>query len=351
MSHKDLVKTPDYYVTNTRGGYRVWVNPLFGYQDVKSTKTSTFGDEDDNAGGDDQLPEPEGQDDDNMEDLQNGGDAERDNEEESSKDADPAKPAGEMQILELHSEHPIIAYRGRVFSASWASNIGTELLFTNQDPAAEGALPALRHLPGDVDLLAASSARLLTSLVELKPNDGTPEAVLGMARAQADKRLERVRQKHNISIPVVGDRYGKRGPQARFLENLTAVKRLRGETDEVTVQTTETRQNDVDDDPDEMQERSKRARATERHRRNSRKRQEALQAVHGDGYRPAGGRPRGRGSRGPYGERRRALDIIGAGSTAGSTPTPGQWDDLDQPTTGVDGGDGNKEEEPYSDEA
>lgn len=355
MSHKDLVKTPDYYVMNTRGGYRVWMNPLF-QQDAKSTKASTFGDEDDNGGDDDQLPEPEGQDDDNIDEVRPRREDVQDNEERSPKDTDPDKSVGDIQILELHSKNPIIAYRGRVFSASWASNIGTELLFAEQDPAAEGALPALRHLPGDIDLLAASSARLLTSLIELKPIEDDTPGGLAAEREAREKRLERARQKHNISIPVVGDRYGKRAPQARFLENLMAIKRLRGETDEVTVHTMETRQNDVEDDPEEMVERRKRAKATERHRKNSHKRQELMRASLGDAHRWGGGRPRGKGSRGPYKERA-VLDIIGAGSTAGSTPTPGQWNDLAQPAAGAeddttmqDGAGDNDDEDSYPDE-
>ncbi|EON97023.1 hypothetical protein UCRPA7_7458 [Phaeoacremonium minimum UCRPA7] len=195
------------------------------------------------------------------------------------------------------------------------TQIRTKLLFVEQDPAAEGALPALRHLPGDIDLLAASSARLLTSLIELKPIEDDTPGGLAAEREAREKRLERARQKHNISIPVVGDRYGKRAPQARFLENLMAIKRLRGETDEVTVHTMETRQNDVEDDPEEMVERRKRAKATERHRKNR------------------------------------------AGSTAGSTPTPGQWNDLAQPAAGAeddttmqDGAGDNDDEDSYPDE-
>ncbi|KAJ8128116.1 hypothetical protein O1611_g5524 [Lasiodiplodia mahajangana] len=63
-----------------------------------------------------------------------------------------------VQILELHSENPIISYKGRVFSGQWSENTTTELLFTRHDE--ENPLPVLRHLDDGVDLLAASSARI-----------------------------------------------------------------------------------------------------------------------------------------------------------------------------------------------
>ena len=109
-----------------------------------------------------------------------------------------------------------------------------------------------------------------------------------------------------------------------------AVKKLRGEKDEVTIQTIETRQNEVEDDPAEMMERQKRARATERHRRNAQKKADKLRATLGAAYKHGGSRPRGKGSRGPYGERS-TLERIAPDGTADSTPTPAQWKDVAQP--------------------
>lgn len=128
-----------------------------------------------------------------------------------------------VQILDLHTENPVVSYNGSLFSCQWASNIGTELLFTSRDR--NNHLPALRHLPKDVDLLAASSIRLIS-----KPVDAQPRFAHRPKLATSDVWVD-----PSISIPVGKGASDQRKDQARFLERLTEIKEIKGETDEVTI--------------------------------------------------------------------------------------------------------------------
>lgn len=140
------------------------------------------------------------------------------------KDADEAvlQPIQDIQILDLHSERPFISYRGRVFEGEWAEVVGTELILADHNDKNRG-LPALRTMPGDVDLLAASCSRILTTEKALKPKN--PE----------EDPLADVRKEWLISIPPGVDKSGERAQQASFLEKLIALKLKKGEKDQVTV--------------------------------------------------------------------------------------------------------------------
>ena len=143
-----------------------------------------------------------------------------------------ARSFGPIQVMDLHSAAPLISYRGRVFKGSWAQNLGTEMLLADHG-GAHPPLPALRTLKGDVDVLGASAARILTSEVKLVPRDGrgssAPERPDQLAR-----ELAAIRERERIRVPIFADKTGERKEQARFLENLQALKRKKGEADEVT---------------------------------------------------------------------------------------------------------------------
>lgn len=137
--------------------------------------------------------------------------------------------ASEIQILDLHSENPLISYGGQAYSCEWAENIGTELLFTMHDN--DKQLPILRALPNGVDLLGASSARILSTAVDITPKSDQPEA------APSDRWTSK---EHNrfvpgLSIPVSMAASDKRKSQARFLEALMNIKQAKGEVDKVTI--------------------------------------------------------------------------------------------------------------------
>lgn len=149
-------------------------------------------------------------------------DDDEDEEEEEEEEEQP-KPSP-VQILDLHTESPWVSYRGQTFSCEWASNIGTELLFTPHDD--DSRLPVLRALPGGVDLLAASSCRLLSTSITLEPKFSARSRMTTALPSRANTAM---------SIPVGPAASQKRKDQARFLEGLMSIKRAKGEEDEVTV--------------------------------------------------------------------------------------------------------------------
>ncbi|KAJ2970746.1 hypothetical protein NUW58_g9602 [Xylaria curta] len=126
-----------------------------------------------------------------------------------------------VQILELHSENPIISYKGRVFSGRWCENTTTELLMTRGDE--DSSLPILRHLEDGVDLLAASSSRITVTEQKFKPK-----------ASQRDHQRSSAYLPQTIIPPVDPKASQERTDQRNFLADLIALKRRKGETDDVT---------------------------------------------------------------------------------------------------------------------
>ncbi|KAI1360364.1 hypothetical protein F5Y08DRAFT_48593 [Xylaria arbuscula] len=148
-----------------------------------------------------------------------------DGDDENGDGEDGANNNERVQILELHSENPIISYKGRVFSGQWCENLTTELLFTrHEDPGDDSPLPVLKNLEDGVDLLAASCSRITVTEQRFRP-----------------KVSERERQRASAHLPptVIPPADPKatqeRNDQRNFLADLIAVKRRRGETDDVTI--------------------------------------------------------------------------------------------------------------------
>jgi hypothetical protein len=139
-----------------------------------------------------------------------------------------------IQILDLHTENPIITYKAHTFSCAWAENIGTELLFTFQDP--ERPLPALRSLADNVELLAASSARLTSKSVKLVPKAPVRDELDADYTEHVSGSPEVLDQRAGgITIPVGSGASNSRKDQARFLERMMEIKQQKGEKDAVTV--------------------------------------------------------------------------------------------------------------------
>lgn len=310
LSHTGMFdKVKDSFHTQTRGGYRQWFNPVYADPNkntrLRPTKTNAILLDEDNYEDDaDEVAPPEGDDDADEGGTKGaGGSKDQDNSRQEKEDVrtpgqrassrPPSRAAsrapsvvpqaqlprlknvGEIQVLDLHSDNPIISYKGRIFSGSWARNIGTELVFGAHDEIAERGLPYLRTLPGGVDLMAASTARILTTPADLRPNATRGNAAVSSrtttnpARRQGPDRYKWLRKASGIEIPIAFDKHGRRKPQARFLENLMAIKRSRGEQDDVTTITRETCKDFVsrEDDPEEATNQKKRARDRRRQQR------------------------------------------------------------------------------------
>lgn len=172
----------------------------------------------------------------------------------------PAKDIiDEIQILDLHSQEPLVSYRNHVFRGTWYENIGTEMIFTPHDE--EAPLPALRNLSHGIDLLAASATRVHFKEATLTRNEDAEvdyRRQMQLLDPEDDEEIpERYKQNGGVYIHVGGDKTGQRQPQAHFLEDLISLKRSRGEMDEVTVLPLETKHNELMVDDEEEEKRRK----------------------------------------------------------------------------------------------
>ncbi|KAI9812587.1 MAG: transport between ER and Golgi ATPase protein [Pycnora praestabilis] len=173
-----------------------------------------------------------------------------------------------FQILDLHTPNPIVSYQKHIYSCHWSSTIGTDLLFTKasspSSPHDAKTLPALRSTQ-EWDLLAATQLKLVATPAKL-----VPKSIAGHNRAQQSKQasaaqpLARVTEPSTTGlnsqsgitvpasssdvttatrdtndlptkIPVGKNASAARHNQVHFLEQLIAVKKRKGEEDEVTV--------------------------------------------------------------------------------------------------------------------
>ncbi|KAJ6440314.1 transcription factor TFIIIC, tau55-related protein [Purpureocillium lavendulum] len=218
-----------------------------------------------------------------------------------------------IQILDLHSRNPVISYRGRVFEGEWAEVIGTETILAKHDKSRP--LPALRNLPDDIDILGACSSRIMTT--EKVPKPKAPE----------EDELAAIREEWNIRIPPGKDKSGERAHQIRFLENLIALKKKRGDQDQVTVYAVDGEGKDWND-----------RKGPDYKPRTRRKPLKAEGDIQEDDNGQESTRKRGRrresGSRGARASRRGRAGSRSTGNTHGtsvlSTPTPSHWDSLSQ---------------------
>ncbi|KAK3365503.1 hypothetical protein B0T24DRAFT_635989 [Lasiosphaeria ovina] len=379
LSVRDFLERRKGTVVQTRGGYRVWYNPLFNAPEPRATNPELITNNQD--GDDGELPEH------GLPDLDNIGLAPSDARSELPIDPllqgqpggniyRPDKPnddpVDEIQILDLHSAEPIISYRNHVFRGSWVENIGTEMIFTPHED--NPALPLLRRLNQNIDLLAASASRINFKEAILVPKN------VGVSREQEPAREEyerdedipeRYRQNGGIYVHIGGDKSGQRQPQAHFLEDLITLKRKRGEKDEVTIQSVETRQNRLMVEDEEEERRRNKLRAD--HMRmlafRERKKDETGAAIGAATGAVASAAPAAEGSyiprqkamkgrRGPGSRpRTRRAVLIRRDSVTGdhrspstarvdeSTPTPARWSDLPRAEAAVREPDGVSDRE------
>lgn len=167
--------------------------------------------------------------DDDEENAPDGGDEEFANEE---NDPDATE---EVQILGLHSANPVISYRGRIYEGQWSENVGSEMILTQHNGAEP--LPAVQRLDGDIDLLAVSSARIMTTEKVLKPHN---EKVMRRQRKimfdEDDYDISDSEHNQDLLVPRPEPGASRdRVEQGDFLAKFIALKKKMGETDEVTV--------------------------------------------------------------------------------------------------------------------
>lgn len=154
---------------------------------------------------------------------------------------DPSTPEPEeqIQILDLHTHNPLISYQKQLYSCTWTSTIGTDLLLASS--SITPSLPILKHTPA-FNILAASGIKLIGRPVrpilkeEERFSDEQIRAALTSSLSDTvTQRTEATNKPRPVTIPIdAGSSIGRQN-QARFLERLIAIKAAKCEKDKVTV--------------------------------------------------------------------------------------------------------------------
>lgn len=192
-----------------------WINPGLGRHKRQLGLAPTISLENKDKEGEEAAPAESG--DEDPQSPTNNTTPHAENEPETNE-----PPEQKIQVLNLESDNPLISYRDHTFTCRWTRNIGSELLFTPDDNP-DDPLPALRHLPGGVALLASCSARLTSATATVVPVTHTTP--LSLAPYEEGPLVE------SVSMAASTERRN----QARFLERLMGIKERKAEEDEVTV--------------------------------------------------------------------------------------------------------------------
>ncbi|KAL8866626.1 MAG: hypothetical protein Q9174_006189, partial [Haloplaca sp. 1 TL-2023] len=142
-------------------------------------------------------------------------------EEDDMETQEPASPLDRIQILDLHTANPIISYKSQIYSCTWASTIGTDLFFA-PTPSLPPDLTTPLQSNDDVAILPTSCIKLTAR----------PATVIPRTDASSSSQAKDAKA---TTIRVEGSAPIQKRKQASFLESLMAIKKAKGEKDEVTV--------------------------------------------------------------------------------------------------------------------
>ena len=246
------------------------------------------------------------------------------------EDPSLSETEGRIQILDLHTQNPLISYQNQMYSCEWTSTLGTDLLLITPSP--DFPHPMLREKP-NVSLLATSSIKLMGRPAQIAARHNTEEgghpSTPATESSTASAQTAGPEKATPVKIPLGATPSRARQNQASFLERLIAIKAKKGEKDNVTIYTQKVNQGSG--------------------WRSQRKASEAIEEGEDEPTpkqsrrgRAATGRPRGsRRLRGPrtakgglFRDYRPQLwDTPGADIRAGPSLTPQSWDQLEGGTS------------------
>jgi hypothetical protein len=156
-----------------------------------------------------------------------------------TEQAAATEPEQTLRITGLHTSNPLISYNNQLLSCQWAATLGTDFFFAAPD-ARDAAAP-LRQLPGDVDLLATSSAKLIARKAVLRPADHVvdefvpPEDPPGSEAGDGDV----VMRDAGEDGTAASDAAQAAAPPSNFLARLNAAKARRGDATQLAVSSSE----------------------------------------------------------------------------------------------------------------
>lgn len=117
---------------------------------------------------------------------------------------DAGESVGELQIIGLHTENPLMMYNDQLLSCEWNQTIGTDLIFAKPGGVVEEEGKALRSLPS-VDLVAMSSARLVARVAQMRPRDDLFDGKPEIGEQSSTEAMESSRNNESVAVPDSAD--------------------------------------------------------------------------------------------------------------------------------------------------
>ncbi|KAK3112156.1 hypothetical protein LTR53_011859 [Teratosphaeriaceae sp. CCFEE 6253] len=149
-------------------------------------------------------------------------------------------PAGTLQVLDLHTEEPLIKFDKGAFSCRWHTDLGTQFFVTKP-----GAVSNPKRAGRVLDIVGTSQTRLLGHAVKLRQRadwvDDTAAGVAGgcagsvTAAELPPSDLTRLRPGEQVVISRKSVKTPEQATQASFFERLSAIKLQKGEHDIIPI--------------------------------------------------------------------------------------------------------------------
>ena len=152
-----------------------------------------------------------------------------------------ANPQHHIQILDLHTFNPIVSYKDQLYSCTWGSTLGTDVLLTAAD-APPDLEDSPEPIPAKANVLAFTSIKISGRPVQLNPRPASYYRPTSQPstnnKPSAPNASTQISTPSTIKIPIGNVPSLARQTQASFLERIIALKRQKNEPDQVTVHAT-----------------------------------------------------------------------------------------------------------------
>lgn len=127
----------------------------------------------------------------------------------------------QVQMLDIDTANPVVAYQGQIYSCNWLDLLGTTMFFSK--PQQTTIEPQVSH--NDLDLLGTSRIKLVGTAAKVTPNQQSASGKQPERPGQSLGTIRSSNAKTNADLRK----------QANFLDQLMTVKKNRGEVDNVRV--------------------------------------------------------------------------------------------------------------------
>ena len=184
-------------------------------------------------------------------DVTEGNKDTQDNSREAQKASSSEYLGSNIQILDLHGQHPIISYHGQIYRCTWSDLIGTAMFFSKAEPSMN---QDVLMSTDDFHLINTSRIKLIGQKAKLtgktgrkrrrEIDDELQEDVEGDVVQDEDTSPGRGKSLGNICTfnPKTNADIKR---QAAFLEKLMDIKRAKGESDYVRTVFTQSKQTKI----------------------------------------------------------------------------------------------------------